>query len=136
MASLTIGKVARQAGVNVETIRFYERRGLIEQPPRPDRSFREYSPEIVRRVCFIREAQNLGFSLSEVAELLALRADPKANCDDVRAQAEAKRAEVNEKIRKLKSINKALDRLIAECPKKGNLSSCPIICAIDRTNQP
>ena len=134
MTSLTIGKVARQAGVNVETIRYYERRGLIEQPPRADRSVREYSPEVVQRVCFIREAKKLGFSLQEVTELLALRADPETNCDDVRVKAEAKRDEVNEKIRKLKNINNVLDQMIDDCPKKGNLSSCPILTALDNPN--
>lgn len=133
MGSLTIGKAAREAGVNVETIRYYERRGLIEQPARPDRSFRQYSAEIVGRVRFIREAQELGFTLSEIADLLKLRADPAASCDDVRKQAEAKRVEVKEKIDKLQRIDGALEKLIADCPKQGDLGDCPIITALDRT---
>ncbi len=134
MKAMTIGKAARQAGVNVETIRFYERRGLIEQPPRPDRSFRQYSPEIIKRVRFIREAQELGFSLREVSDLLALRADPSADCEDVSARATAKRKEVRDKIRKLQRMDAALASLIADCPKKGAVSDCPIISALDRAN--
>lgn len=132
MKPLTIGRVARQAGVNVETIRYYERRGLIEQPRRPDRSFRQYSPDIIKRVRFIREAQELGFSLREVANLLALRTDPAANCEDVSAQATAKRKEVRDKIKKLQRMDAALASLIADCPKKGALVDCPIIAALDR----
>lgn len=131
MASLTIGKVAREAGVNVETIRFYERRGLIEQPPRPDRSFRQYSPEHIMRVRFIREAQALGFSLQEIADLLELRADSSSNCGDVHSRATAKKEEVRSKIEKLKRIEKALDKLIAECPQKGEIGRCPILSALD-----
>ncbi len=131
MKSLTIGGAARQAGVNVETIRFYERRGLIEQPPKPDRAFRRYSLEIVRRVRFIREAQELGFSLREISDLLELRADASANCDDVRQQALTKRMDVQNKIRKLVRIEKALEQLIASCPKEGKLANCPIIAALD-----
>ncbi len=134
MVSLTIGKAARQAGVNVETIRYYERRGLVERPPRPDRSFRQYSSEIVKKVRFIREAQELGFSLREVADLIELRADPAANCDDVRAQAEAKRVEVKKKIHKLERMDRALQSLIADCPKQGKLADCPIISALDQTD--
>ena len=78
---LTISRVAERAGVGVETIRFYERRGLIKQPPRPQSwGFRFYGDEVVERIRFIRQAQELGFSLREIAELLMLRADPVADC--------------------------------------------------------
>lgn len=130
MSILTIGKVAKQAGVNVETIRFYERRGLIEQPPKPDRSFRQYTPEIIKRVRFIQEAQALGFSLREIADLLELRADPSASCADVHSRAMAKKQDVRRKIMLLKRMETALSNLIEGCPKKGKLENCPIIGAL------
>lgn len=80
MEGLTIGRLAREAGVNSETIRFYERRGLIPKPPRPATGYRRYPPETVRRVRFIRHAKELGFSLKEILELLSLRLDPETTC--------------------------------------------------------
>ncbi len=108
-AALTIGKAAQEAGVNVETIRFYERQGLIEQPPKIGGAARRYAPETVERVRFIREGQHLGFTLREIRELLALRTDPLADCAEVRQQAVAKRDEVQKKIRRLHEISSALD---------------------------
>ena len=118
MRTMTISKAAKQAGTGIETVRFYERRGLITQPPKPVAGgFRDYPPETVSRLRFIREAQELGFSLDEIAELLTLRADPKANCAQVQRRAEAKLAEVGT----------ALERLIEACPGKGALGACSII---------
>jgi MerR family copper efflux transcriptional regulator len=131
-AALTIGKAAQEAGVNVETIRFYERQGLIEQPPKIDGAARRYAPEIVERVRFIREGQQLGFTLRELRELLALRTDPLADCADVRQQALAKRDEVQQKIRRLHEISSALDALIATCPGCGTLQACSIMEALDQ----
>jgi len=88
--ALTIGQVAKEAGVGVETVRFYERKALIEQPPRPARGFRRYPPDVVRRIRFIQRAQGLGFTLREIGELLALRVEPATACGDVRAVAERK----------------------------------------------
>lgn len=127
---MTIGDVARSAGCGVETIRFYERRGLIERPPKPPAGFRHYPEDIVHRVRFIRQAQNLGFTLREVGELLSLRADPMANCADVRGRAVAKLAEVEGKIAQLVQIRDALERLIAACPGEGALGACSIIEAV------
>ena len=97
MRDLTIGKAARDAGVGVETIRFYERQGLIEQPSKGP-GYRTYAPEVVARIRFIRQAQRIGFSLKETQELLALRANPNTDCAAMREQAEHKIAEVDEKI--------------------------------------
>lgn len=128
---MTISRAAEQAGVGVETIRFYERRGLIEQPPRPrDGGYRFYEDGVVERIRFIRQAQELGFSLDEIEELLSLRADPAADCADVRAQAVAKRKEVDRKIAQLRDIRAALDELIATCPGGGALKACTIIDAL------
>jgi MerR family copper efflux transcriptional regulator len=130
-ASLTIGKAAQSAGVNIETIRFYERQKLIEQPPKPMGSVRRYSPETVARIRFIKEAQHLGFSLREIRELLELRADPGADCADVRGRAITKRNEVERKIAELGRIRAALDTLIASCPGGGALRACTILDAIE-----
>ncbi len=117
MSGPTIGKAARMAGVGVETIRFYERRGLIEQPPKPALGgFRAYPDETVRRIRFIRQAQELGFSLREIDDLLSLRADPSSDAGDVRERAEAKLTEVNRKIGELERIRTALETLLAACP--------------------
>jgi MerR family transcriptional regulator, copper efflux regulator len=138
MTELTIARAARQAGVGVETIRFYERRGLIEQPLKPQGSgFRVYSLEQVKRIKFIRQAQQIGFSLREIQELLSLRADPAADCSMVRQQAIAKLEEVKRKIEQLHHIGAALQALIAVCPGRGGLQACTIIDALtDPTHGP
>lgn len=128
---LTISRAAARAGVGVETIRFYERRGLIRQPPRPrSGGYRVYDDELVERIRFIRQAQELGFSLREIKELLSLRADPQADCGDVRRQAVVKRDEVNRKMAQLQRIHAALGELIASCPGGGAVRACTIIDAI------
>lgn len=129
---LTIGRAAERAGVGVETIRFYERRGLIEQPQKPRHGgYRFYDDATVERIRFIRQAQDLGFSLRQIAELLSLRADPTADCSDVRMRAVSKREEVDRKIAQLRHIGAALDELIATCPGGGALRACTIIDALD-----
>ncbi len=131
MRATTIGKAAREAGVGVETIRFYERRGLISQPPKTrDAGFRVYPEETVRHVRFIRQAQELGFSLREIHELLSLRAAPEADAGDVRARATAKLDEVCRKIEQLRRIRAALEDLIAACPGRGALRTCSIMEAL------
>lgn len=128
--AITISRAAERAGVGVETIRFYERRGLIAQPPRPrSGGYRFYDEAVVERIRFIRQAQELGFSLREIADLLLLRADPSADCGDVRVQAVAKREDVDRKIAQLQHIRAALDALIASCPGGGALRACSIIDA-------
>lgn len=115
--AITSSRAAERTGVGVETIRFYERRGLIVQPPRPrSGGYRFYDDAIVERVRFIRRAQQLGFSLREIADLLSLRADPAAECGDVRVQAVAKREDVDRKLAQLQRMRTALDALIASCP--------------------
>lgn len=120
MTQRTIGDAAREAGVGVETIRFYERKGLISQPPKPRHNgYRSYSNEIVERIQFIRNAQALGFSLQEICELLALHADPNTDCNSVRTRASAKLEEVEQKMAQLRDIRSTLKKLISSCPQKG-----------------
>ncbi len=131
MKRMTISHAARKAGVGVETIRFYERRGLIQQPLKPaNAGFRIYPEEVVRQIRFIREAQELGFSLREINELLSLQADPSSDCADVRKRAEVKRHEVDRKIVQLQLIRTALDELIDACPGHGHLRACSILDAL------
>ena len=133
---MTIGGVARQAGVGVETIRYYERKGLIDKPPKPAfGGYRLYAHAVARRVRFIRQAQELGFSLKEIAELLSLKADPRIDCGDVRDRASAKLGEVNDKIARLESIARALEGLVAACPGSGALSNCSIMEELDRAEK-
>ncbi len=128
MAELTISTAAKNAGVGVETIRFYERKGLIEQPLKPqDGGYRTYPIETVQRIKFVRQAQEIGFSLREITELLSLRADPSADCSDVRERAAAKLQEVDRKIDQLGRIRSALNELIAACPGRGALRACSIM---------
>lgn len=127
--ALTIGRAAREAGVNIETVRFYERRGLIEQPLKGD-GYRVYSADQVARIRFIKEAQQIGFTLSEIGELLTLRADPLADCAAVRQQAVAKLDEVHRKIEQLQRVGAALETLIAACPRHGALQACSIMDAL------
>ncbi len=130
---MTIGQVARQAGVGVETIRFYERAGLIEEPPRRDSGYRQYSADVVKRLLFIKRAKELGFSLKEIQELLTLRVDPETTCTDVKRQAEAKIADIEHKIADLMRMKEALVRVADACPGDGPLSACPILDALDNT---
>src|SRR6266851_7009703 len=129
MPELTIARAARDAGVNIETVRFYERKGLIERPPKGE-GYRVYSSDQVARIRFIKEAQQIGFSLAEIKELLALRADPNADCSVVQQQAMAKQQEVRRKIDQLREIDAALDILIAACPGQGAVECCSIMDAL------
>lgn len=131
MKPLTIGQVARGAGVGIETVRFYEREGLLEVPPRRDSGYRQYREEVVDRLRFIRRAKDLGFSLKEIKELLALRVDSSTTCAEVRRKAEAKVADVEEKIEALQRIKKALKKLTTACSGRGPISDCPILEALD-----
>ena len=132
MKPFTIGNAAKATGVGVETIRFYERRGLIAQPKRPEGGgARDYDADTVARLHFICKAKEMGFSLAETAELLALRDDGEAGCATVRARAIAKRREIEIKLLRLKEMCSLLDDLIAGCRGSGELSDCTILGAIE-----
>ena len=136
MRTMRIGEAAQKAGVGVETIRFYERKGLIEQPPKTvGAGFRVYPEEAVKRIRFIRQAQQIGFSLREITELLALRADPAADCSAVREQAVAKLQQVWRKVEQLREIGAALESLIAACPGHGALEACSILDRLADTRE-
>ena len=133
MPDMTISKAAARAGVGIETVRFYERRGLIGRPRRPATGgFRIYPRETVERIRFIRQAQTLGFSLEEIGDLLSLRADPRAECGAVQRRAEDKLQEVNRKLDQLRQIRRALEAVIAACPGEGALGGCSILESLER----
>jgi MerR family transcriptional regulator, copper efflux regulator len=130
--SLIIGKVASESGVGVETVRFYEREGLLNQPARRPSGYRQYEPEAIARLRFIKQAQRLGFTLREIKELLALKLDPHATRKQVKDRAVAKIADIDQRIDELKRMKKALAPLILACDGKGALEGCPILDAIEK----
>ena len=129
--SLTVGKLADHGGVNVQTIRYYERRGLLPKPVRSPSGYRTYSAEALRRLRFIRRAQVLGFSLAEIEELLSLRVQPGMTCGDIRRRAREKIRAVNEKIAELQRIRDALSTLASACHGTGPTSECPILESLE-----
>jgi MerR family mercuric resistance operon transcriptional regulator len=131
MNALRSQELADAAGVNLQTIRYYERQRLLPKPPRTPQGHRIYPPEAVRRVRFIKRAQALGFTLKEIRDLLLLRVTPGRGCADVRTRARAKIEDVDEKIAALRAMREALDRLVATCRTDGPLSACPILDALD-----
>jgi MerR family mercuric resistance operon transcriptional regulator len=129
-AALTIGQLARAAGVNVETVRFYQRRGLLSEPDRPTRGIRRYSDEDTERIRFIKAAQRLGFSLDDVEELLRL--EDGTHCSQARQLAERKLAEIRSKIDDLRRIESALDEMVGRCRAVRGKVSCPLIASVHR----
>jgi len=132
MNSLTIGRLARQAGVNLQTVRYYERRGLLQRPPRSASGYRLFPLETGRRLRFIRRAKELGFSLAEIRELLSLRVSPAAKSADIPKRAEAKIADIEAKIRSLDSMKKTLQKLTRVCKGCGPIAKCAILESLDR----
>jgi Hg(II)-responsive transcriptional regulator len=131
MAGLRIGQVAERAGVGVETVRFYERKGLIDEPPRRKSGYRQYAEDVVPRIRFIRRAGELGFSLREIQELLELRADSTASAEEVRDRTEAKVLEIDGRIADLERMKRALAGLTARCTGEGPVGECPILEALE-----
>ena len=132
MDSLTIGQLAKQTDIGLETIRFYEREGLIESPPRRPSGYRAYPPETVRRVRFIRTAKELGFSLKEIGELLALRVDPVESCAHVKTITEDKLADIDKRIGTLQRMRRSLRKLVGACDAREATSDCPILESLDK----
>ncbi len=124
---LTIGKLAKRADVSIDSIRFYERRGLIAEPVRTESNYRIYQREVTSQLRFIKRAQQLGFSLSEVKELLAFRNDPHATKADVKQKTEEKIADIKGRIEDLTRMLTALEQLDASCDGCGPSTECPIL---------
>ncbi len=131
MPNFRIGQIAKQTGVTVETIRFYESQALIPNPRRAASGYRLYTSETIRRVRFIQRGKELGFSLKDIHALLTLRSEPSAACADIKAQALHKIADVEEKMLDLTRIRRALSDLVEQCDAEAELSECPILDALD-----
>jgi MerR family mercuric resistance operon transcriptional regulator len=129
-AGLTIGAFAKEAGVNVETIRFYQRKGLLPEPRKPRGGIRRYSERDVARLRFVKASQALGFKLDEVAGLLHL--DDGTHCAEARLLAEKKLADVRAKLRDLRRIEAALAKHVEACSVRRGTVSCPLIAALQR----
>ena len=130
--TLRIGQLAAGAGVNVETLRFYERRGLLESPRRrPASGYREYPEEAVGVVRFIKRTQELGFTLREIQELLGLRENRGASCAEVRSAAAGKLEDIERKLKSLRAMRRALAMLVESCSSEGSPRHCPILEALD-----
>jgi len=132
--SLKLGDLAAAAGVNRETIRYYERRGLVAEPPRSGKGYRLYGADAERRIRFIKQAQALGFTLEEVAELLELRVSATATCADVRERAQQKVADVERRIAALEAMRRTLTGIAAQCHGTGPVGDCPILDALEGRN--
>jgi Hg(II)-responsive transcriptional regulator len=132
MKPLSIGEVARFTGVGVETVRFYEKEDLISEPTRRESGYRQYSHDVIPRIRFIKRSRELGFSIREIRELLSLRMDPNTTCNDFRERVEIKAAEIEEKIRDLRKIADALERLKQACESNPpTATDCPFLDALD-----
>ena len=132
---LTIGVVACRAGVGVETVRFYERQGLLEEPARRQSGYRAYDEAVVARLRFIRRAKDLGFTLREIRELLSLRRNPTTPAGDLKRRAEEKLADIDAKIQLLQQMKEALFKFTCACSGRGTISECPLLHALDRDDE-
>lgn len=128
---MRIGKVAKQVGITVEAIRFYEKKGLIEPPERNESGYREYPEDAVHLVSFIKKAKELGFSLKEIKELMSLRYKPGTTCGEVKEQTEQKIVDIDRKVEDLLRIKSALTELVSICPGQGPLKHCTIMEALE-----
>jgi MerR family copper efflux transcriptional regulator len=130
-ASLTIGTVARRVGVAIDTIRFYEREGLLPEPQRRASGYRSYDDGAVAQLRFIRRAKALGFTLEEIRELLALSTDRQHGVKSVKQRAQRRLTALDERIAELTRVRDGLAQLIAACPGHGRLEACPILRALN-----
>ncbi len=130
----TRGELAKDAGINIETLRYYERKKLLPEPERTDSGYRIYTKEDLSRLNFISLAKDHGFSLKEIKELLDLRISRKTSCETVRSISEEKIKKVDEKIHELKKIKRALQELVNACHRGGPGGECPILDAFEAQN--
>lgn len=135
MKALTIGQIARRAGVGIETVRFYERQGLLDEPPRGDSGYRQYEEAVIDQLRFIRRAKELGFTLKEIKELLDLRVDSATPCGEVKKRAEAKIVDIESKIRTLQRMKRSLVKLTKACSGEGRTAECSILDALEHNEK-
>lgn len=136
MDILTIGQLARQVRVNRETVRYYERRRLLQRPSRSVTGYRIFSDDAVRRLRFIQHAKMLGFSLEEIKELLALKINSIDTCDRVRERTQTKIADIERKIEALQRMRSALSGLVTACSRRRKTDECPILNCLEASGDP
>lgn len=132
VSPLTIGQLAKSVGVHIQTVRYYERRHLLGPATRASSGYRLYGPEEERRLRFIKNAQALGFTLQEIAELLNLRVSSRARCGDVQRKAKEKLQCVEAKAQDLQALARALERLIRTCRAGQPMDHCPILKSLEK----
>ena len=130
---MKIGQVAKAAGVGIDAIRFYERQGLLQEPDRRPSGYRNYTPEAVLDLQFIKRAKELGFSLKEIGDLLRINREPNSTATEVKKFAEQKLADLEGKIRSLQRMKKALRKIAESCPGRGPISDCSILQSLAET---
>ena len=131
MSVLKIGEVAKRSDVGIETIRYYERQGLLAEPNRRPSGYRQYDESVVSRLQFIRRAKELGFTLSEIKELLGLWFDVNTKCVHVRQRAERKINDIEDKIRSLQRMKRSLKKIVSQCENRDAVNECPLWLGLD-----
>lgn len=130
---VTIGDLANKAGVNVQTVRYYEREGLLTEAHRwPDSGYRDFDDEALLRLRFIRSAKELGFTLREIKELLDLRILPGESCAEMKHLLELKLADLDRRMRQMRRLRRVLAKLVAACSRRREKTTCPALWAIER----
>ena len=127
MSFLRIGEVAKETGIGIETIRYYERKGLLDEPDRKPSGYRQYDESVVARIRFILRSKELGFTLAEINELLSLWFDTDTKCCDVRKKAQTKIEDIEKKVKTLNGMRRSLKKLIDQCQQRGSLRDCPLL---------
>lgn len=130
MQTMSIGRLAAQARVNIDTIRYYERQGLLPPAERSASGYRKYSQSDLERLRFILRSKDLGFTLAEIGELLSLTSNRRSDMDGVKRKARTRLEQVEQKIAELKRVKRGLEKLIDACPGHGELAGCPIVAAL------
>lgn len=131
MSTWKIGELAKRSDVGIETIRYYERQGLLAEPDRRPSGYRQYDESIVSRLQFIRRAKELGFTLSEIKELIGLWFDVNTKCVHVRQRAERKVNDIEDKIRSLQRMKRSLQKIVSECQNHDAVKACPLWLGLD-----
>ncbi len=129
---MKIGEVAKRSGVGIETIRYYEREGVLAEPERRPSGYRQYDESVVERLQFIRRAKELGFTLAEIKELIALWVDDDTRCKHVRERAEQKIADIEQKISSLQKMKRSLKKVLMQCESQDSVGECPLLHGIDK----
>lgn len=131
MEALTTGELADEAGVNVQTVRYYERRGLMPEPPRTPSGYRQYGADDLRRLRFIKRAQAVGFRLAEIEELLSLRVTEDGRCGEVEERADRAIRRIEEQLEQLSRMRRALVSLVEACREREPTDECPVLEALE-----